>query len=344
MSAGMTLRFLRATTAADTLNSSASVRIFECVGTPGVIQRIMDGAPRDARIVIVGVYVESDRFEPFFGILKQLNLQFVLGYTAEEFAASLRHIADGTIDVAPLITGSVGLQGVKDAFTDLAIPTDTPGRSLAVEHTFLMDQFQQGRALGRRAGLFADKLLTGTVEIALRESIGIRTGSHRRSRESSRRIVDATAALAHARARVAVHHTGSKGLRLRLDRGQRWRYRRDRDGLLRKANRRTFIRRRRWRPHDAENQNTHGEPRAHADLHATFFSMKPIESSRGLSIHFGSERPCDHGPRPVCVARKSNPINRVRHQSWQRRNPTGEKILVPSAREQRHNHQLTVAG
>ena len=82
----------------------------------------MGGAPQEARIIVVGVCMEGDRFEPFFGIVKQLNLQFVLGYTAEEFAASLSHIADGKIDVAPLITAHIGLQGVKDAFTDLASP------------------------------------------------------------------------------------------------------------------------------------------------------------------------------------------------------------------------------
>jgi threonine dehydrogenase-like Zn-dependent dehydrogenase len=96
--------------------------IFECVGMPGVIQQIMDGAPAWARIVVVGVCMEVDRFEPFFGIVKQLNLQFVLGYSAEEFAASLHHIAEGKIDVAPLITGTVGLDGVKQAFSDLANP------------------------------------------------------------------------------------------------------------------------------------------------------------------------------------------------------------------------------
>ena len=66
--------------------------------------------------------MEPDRFEPFFGILKQLNVQFVLGYTAAEFAATLGHIAAGRIDVAPLITGRVGLDGVRQAFLDLASP------------------------------------------------------------------------------------------------------------------------------------------------------------------------------------------------------------------------------
>jgi hypothetical protein len=66
--------------------------------------------------------MEVDRFEPFFGIAKQLNLQFVLGYTAEEFAESLHHIAEDKIDRAPLITGHVGLDGVKGAFAEPANP------------------------------------------------------------------------------------------------------------------------------------------------------------------------------------------------------------------------------
>jgi len=96
--------------------------MFECVGVPGVIQQIIDGAPADARIVVVGVCMETDRFEPFFGIIKQLNIQFVLAYTGEEFAQSLHHIAEGKVDVAPLITGHVGLDGVKGAFAELANP------------------------------------------------------------------------------------------------------------------------------------------------------------------------------------------------------------------------------
>jgi len=96
--------------------------LFECVGVPGVMQGMFDGAPAGARIVIVGVCMETDSFEPFFGILKQLDVQFVLGYTPEEFARTLDNIASGRIDVAPLITGRVGLEGVQAAFVDLANP------------------------------------------------------------------------------------------------------------------------------------------------------------------------------------------------------------------------------
>ncbi len=96
--------------------------MFECVGVPGVIQQMMLGAPEWARIVVVGVCMETDAIEPFFGITRQVNLQFVLAYTPAEFAASLHHIAEGLIDVSPMITGKVGLDGVAGAFQELGSP------------------------------------------------------------------------------------------------------------------------------------------------------------------------------------------------------------------------------
>jgi threonine dehydrogenase-like Zn-dependent dehydrogenase len=96
--------------------------VFECVGVPGILDQLMAAAPRGARIVVVGVCMEADTVHPMLGISKELNLQFVLGYTQDEFAATLRHIAEGAIPVAPLITGHVGVDGVPQAFLDLASP------------------------------------------------------------------------------------------------------------------------------------------------------------------------------------------------------------------------------
>jgi 2-desacetyl-2-hydroxyethyl bacteriochlorophyllide A dehydrogenase len=96
--------------------------VFECVGVPGLIQQIFEKAPKDARIVIVGVCMEADTIEPLFAIFKELNLQFVLGYTPEEFARSLHLLAEGKVDAQALITGKVGLDGVKSAFEELGNP------------------------------------------------------------------------------------------------------------------------------------------------------------------------------------------------------------------------------
>ena len=82
----------------------------------------MTAAPANARIVVVGVCMERDQFEPMFGINKELNLQFVLGYNAKEFTATLHHIAEGKVDPSPLITGKVGVEGIAQAFDDLASP------------------------------------------------------------------------------------------------------------------------------------------------------------------------------------------------------------------------------
>ena len=95
---------------------------FDAIGVPGVINAAMRDAPPQSRIVVVGVCMEGDTIQPIFGINKELDIQFVLAYTPEEFAASLGHIAEGRFDVAPLITGSVGIDGVAGAFEALRNP------------------------------------------------------------------------------------------------------------------------------------------------------------------------------------------------------------------------------
>jgi threonine dehydrogenase-like Zn-dependent dehydrogenase len=96
--------------------------VFECVGVPGVLDQIMAAAPRHARIVVVGVCMEPDTISPMLGISKELAVQFVLGYTQDEFTATLGHIAAGRIPLTPLVTGTVGLDGVAGAFAELASP------------------------------------------------------------------------------------------------------------------------------------------------------------------------------------------------------------------------------
>ena len=105
----------------DTVWRRATV-VFECVGVPGVIDQIMGSVTRGARIVVVGVCMEPDTIRPLRGISKELSLQFVLGYDAGEFAETLRHIADGALPAAPLVTGLVGVDGVAGAFSALASP------------------------------------------------------------------------------------------------------------------------------------------------------------------------------------------------------------------------------
>jgi threonine dehydrogenase-like Zn-dependent dehydrogenase len=96
--------------------------IFECVGMPGVIDSVIDGAPLFSRVVVVGVCVGADQITPAMAINKEIDLRFVLGYTPLEFRDTLHMLAEGDIDAAPLITGTVGLDGVETAFAALGNP------------------------------------------------------------------------------------------------------------------------------------------------------------------------------------------------------------------------------
>jgi threonine dehydrogenase-like Zn-dependent dehydrogenase len=96
--------------------------IFEAVGVPGIIDDVMRRAGHGTRLVVVGVCMQPDTMHPFFAIAKEMNVQFVLAYDPNEFADSLRAIAEGDIDVTPVITGDVGLEDVGAAFDDLADP------------------------------------------------------------------------------------------------------------------------------------------------------------------------------------------------------------------------------
>jgi threonine dehydrogenase-like Zn-dependent dehydrogenase len=96
--------------------------VFECVGVPGIIDQIVQGAPLASRVVVVGVCMEPDTIQPAMAINKEIDLRFVFVYQPHEFRQTLHMMADGTVDPSPLITGTVGLGGVAHAFEALGDP------------------------------------------------------------------------------------------------------------------------------------------------------------------------------------------------------------------------------
>ena len=104
--------------AADALGAAGPKRpvIFECVGVPGMIDGIIGGAPLSSRVVVVGVCMGEDKLRPALAIGKEVDLRFAFGYTPLEFRDTLYMLAEGKLDAAPLVTGTVGLDGVAAAF------------------------------------------------------------------------------------------------------------------------------------------------------------------------------------------------------------------------------------
>jgi len=104
------------------VEGSKPLVVFEAVGVPGMLDAAMVDAPRGSQILVVGVCMVPDTLRPMIAVGKELNLQFVLGYDPVQFQTTLRRIAEGEVDVTPMITGRVDLDGVPAAFEALADP------------------------------------------------------------------------------------------------------------------------------------------------------------------------------------------------------------------------------
>jgi len=96
--------------------------IFECVGAPGLINMAMMDAPRGCRIVIAGVCQQPDTIMPLMGIMKELELQFVLGYRPADFDYVISMIASDRVDVDHMVTDIVSLDQLPTAFEALRKP------------------------------------------------------------------------------------------------------------------------------------------------------------------------------------------------------------------------------
>jgi len=97
--------------------------IFECVGVPGLINAAMMEAPRGGRIVVAGVCQQADTIMPLIGILKELEIQFVLGYRPDDFDYVIAMIASDRVDVEQMVTDIVDLNGLPGAFEALRKPS-----------------------------------------------------------------------------------------------------------------------------------------------------------------------------------------------------------------------------
>lgn len=98
--------------------------ILECVGAPGLLQQCIEMAPYGGKIIPVGVCEQPDAIMPFFGLVKELNIQFAIAYTKDDFETCVAMLAEKRIDVSPLVTDIVSLDELPEAFEALRTPVD----------------------------------------------------------------------------------------------------------------------------------------------------------------------------------------------------------------------------
>ncbi len=98
--------------------------VFDAIGVPGTLEAVIKAAPPMGRVCIVGSCMQSDTLRPLVAQTKQLTIVFSFAYEPFEFGDTLRAIAEGEIDVTPMITGTCGVDGVPAAFAALGNPEE----------------------------------------------------------------------------------------------------------------------------------------------------------------------------------------------------------------------------
>lgn len=103
--------------------------IYECTGVPGMLQRIVTGAPFGARIVMGGYCMEPEQILVFAAQNKRLTIHFAAGEELSDMELALKSIADGRIDVRPWLGDGIGLAAVAAAIRAMSDPL-APVRTL----------------------------------------------------------------------------------------------------------------------------------------------------------------------------------------------------------------------
>ena len=98
--------------------------VFDAIGVPGSLEAVIKAAPAMGRVCIVGSCMQTDSVRPLVAQVKQLTIVFSMAYDPFEFGDTLRAIAEGEIDVSPMITGTCGVDGVPAAFEALGNPEE----------------------------------------------------------------------------------------------------------------------------------------------------------------------------------------------------------------------------
>jgi threonine dehydrogenase-like Zn-dependent dehydrogenase len=98
--------------------------VFDAIGVPGTLEAVIKAAPAMGRVCVVGSCMQPDTVRPLVAQAKQLTIVFSFAYDPFEFGDTLRAIAEGEIDVAPMITGTCGVDGVPAAFDALGKPEE----------------------------------------------------------------------------------------------------------------------------------------------------------------------------------------------------------------------------
>ena len=96
---------------------------FECVGAVGLMQECVARAPKRGLIMGIGVCDNPDTIVPLIAFVKELRIQWAVGYDKEDFEFAIEMMVAGRINAEAMVTDVVTLEQVPDIFEALRQPT-----------------------------------------------------------------------------------------------------------------------------------------------------------------------------------------------------------------------------
>ena len=93
--------------------------VLECVGKPGILSQALEHVAPRGTVVMLGLCTAMDSFVPFHAVTKEVKIQTAAFYTMQEFQAALDAMEGGLAPPVAMITETVSLDAMPDAFEAL---------------------------------------------------------------------------------------------------------------------------------------------------------------------------------------------------------------------------------
>jgi len=98
--------------------------VFDCVGAPDMIAEAIDLVGPRGTVIVVGACKGTDRFLPSALLTKEVLVRGSLGFDLSEFRIVADTLDKGAVEPHIMITHTVSLEALPDAFEALRSPTD----------------------------------------------------------------------------------------------------------------------------------------------------------------------------------------------------------------------------
>ncbi len=104
------------------LTGQAPELVIECIGVKGTLGAAIDIAGTHGRVIVIGACMEPDTIVPMKCLMKEVSVEFAIGYTKAEFEETIEALATGKVNAKPMITDIIGIDEVPAMFEALRKP------------------------------------------------------------------------------------------------------------------------------------------------------------------------------------------------------------------------------